>query len=547
MRVFSSLFAGGLLAAGALVTGAAGGSTHAAPVTFGRTLVPLVNKVTGHTGYYTYHYDGGRTGWNPSETSLTTTTVGSSHFGYVRHFVADSVVYAQPLYVPNLGVGNTTHNTVIFATENDSVYAYDADTGAALWHRSFTDPANGVTAVSIASVNNCSQITPTIGISSTPVIDPSTQTLYVVDKVQVTQKGTTTYHTQLHALALASGADKLTAAEIAGSVKRSDATVDTFAAQYQQNRPGLVLTGGTVYVGFGSSCDENGDSVHGWMFGYGASNLHGNFIFNTTASSTSSNLGSIWQSTYAPAADSAGNLFFTTGNGSFNAQNGGADYGESVLRTTPQLKVAGYFAPYNEASLSNSDEDVGSVGIMLIPNSSGSKTPLAVSGAKSGTLYLLNQNHLGEFSPSGDKVLQEIKIGGGGSLFGGPAYYANHVYWGSSDQPMKSFALTVSPAPKLTFQSQTTNNFNGEGGEIPAVSSHGTTAGTAIVWATSRPPTGSNVTLYAYDATNLGKMLFAGAAGKWQAADGAFLTPTVVDGHVFVPGAGYGVAEFGLH
>jgi len=545
MRTCSFLFAAVLLAFA--LGGLPAGASPRGPVIVGRPF-RFTTNVTGHTGYYTYHYDGGRTGWNPHETALTTATVGPSHFGYVRHLLGDSVVYAQPLYVPNLQIGSATHNTVIFATENDSVYAYDADTGAALWHRTFLDPAHGVTAVSIASVNNCAQITPTIGVSSTPVIDPSTQTLYVVDKIQIAQNGTTTYHTQIHALALTSGGDKLTPAEIAGSIKRSDGSVDTFAARYQQNRPGLVLANGMVYVGFGSSCDEDGNAVHGWMFGYGASNLHRNFIVNTTASNTSSSLGSIWQSTYAPAVDSSGNLYFTTGNGSFNAQNGGADYGESVLRTTSQLAIRDYFAPYNEASLSNSDEDVGSVGVMLIPNSSGSKIPLAVSGVKSGTIYLLNQNKLGEFNASGDNVVQKIYIGNGGdSLFGGPAYYANHVYWGSADQPMQSFALAVSPAPKLTFQSQTTNKFNGEGGEIPAVSSNGTTAGTAIVWATSRPPTGSNVTLYAYDATNLAKMLFSGAVGTWRATDGAFLTPTIADGHVFVPGAGYGVAEFGLH
>ncbi len=510
----------------------------------------VVNSgVVGHTGYYTYHYDSGRTGWNPNETALTDTNVASSRFGLVRTFPTDGVVYAQPLYVPNLPVASGSHNVAIIATENDSVYAYDADTGALIWHRGFTDPSNGVTAVSPASVGYCDQIAPTIGISSTPVVDPKTLTLYVVDKIQVTQNGTTTYHNRLHALDLHTGADRIAPADIGGSVKLSDGTVDTFAAKWQQNRAGLVLANGSVYVGFGSSCDQNAKAVHGWMFAYATSHLTLDKIFNTTTTAASSYLGSIWQSTYAPAVDSAGSLYFTTGNGAFDAARGGRDYGESVLRTTSQLAVADYFAPSNEAALSNSDEDVGSTGVMLVPDSSGSKTPLAISGVKSGTLYLLDRGALGEFNPKGDKVIQELALssGGGDALYGGPAYYPGYVYWGTSDAPMDALALTVAPTAHLSLASHTANNFNGEGGEIPAVSSNGMRAGTAIVWATSRPPHGSFVTLYAYDATNLAKMLFAGQGGRWEASAGAFLTPTIADGHVFVGGAGYGVAEFGLH
>ncbi len=547
MRIFPMLLAVGVVTAGLLSPSLVSASPRATSAVVRRPHARVVTAVTGHTGYYTYHYDNGRDGWNPNEVLLTQSRVASSHFGLIRTLAGDSVVYAQPLYVPNLTLGNATHNVVIFATENDSLYAYDADTGALLFHRSFIDPSRGITAVSTGSVGGCGQITPTIGISSTPVIDPATQTLYLVDKIQISRNGTTTYHNLLYAISLTTGANKVQPIEIKGSVKLSDGNTDTFMPQWQQNRPGLLLVNGNVYVTFASSCDENASVVHGWVFAYNESNLQLSAIFNTSTTDASSYLAGIWQSTFAPAADSAGNIYFETGNGAFDAQNGGTNYGESVLRMTPQLTVADYFAPYNEADLSNKDQDMSTAGVMLIPGSSGSPIPLAVAGVKNGEIYLLNQNKLGEFNPKQDNIVQEFSVGGYDSLFGGAAYYDDHVYWGSGGKPMLSFALSVSPSPKLTLQSHTPNNINGYGGEIPAVSSNGTTAGSAIVWTTDRPATGGNITLYAYDATNLGTMLFSGTVGTWQASATAFLTPTVADGHVFVPGAGYGIAEFGLH
>jgi hypothetical protein len=500
------------------------------------------SATAGHTGYYTYHYDNNRTGWNPKETALTVSTVASSNFGLVRTLAADSVVYAQPLYVPNVKVGSVTHNLVFIATENDSLYAYDADTGSLVWKRSFITPSTGVTAVPITSVDNCNQITPTIGISSTPVIDSTTNTIYIVDKTLLTSGGTKSFRNFLHAVNIANGEDRASASEVGGSVSIAGGGVDTFADQWQQNRAGLVLANGDIYVGFGSSCDDNPSVTHGWLFAYNKSTLKNTAIFNTTTTSASDYLGSIWQATYAPAADSSGNIYLGTGNGAFDAPAGGKDYGEAVLRLSPSLQVNDYFSPSNESDESDADQDIGSVGVMLVP---GTSPQLAISGIKSGTMYLLDGANLGGFH-SPDEVLQEVQLEkADGALYGGPAYYNGYVYWGAGGQPMEAFGLTTSPA-KLTFQTETSNSFPGEGGEIPSVSSNGTNAASAVVWATTRPNQGSTIKLYAYQATNISKMLFAGSVGTWEAEGDAFLTPTIADGHVFVGGAGYGVAEFGL-
>ncbi len=478
---------------------------------------------------------------------LSASTVKSKRFGLVRTLAADSVVYAQPLYVPQVSTRSGLRNVAYIASEGDSVYAYDADDGTLIWHRNFTNPALGITAVSRDSVADCNAIGPTIGISSTPVIDPARQTLYVVDKIQITHGADTTYENDLHALDLRSGADRITPAAIGGSVVASDGTIATFNDQRQQNRPGLALADGAVYVAFGSSCDAVPGGVHGWMFAYSAATLHQVAVLDTTASSANAYLGSIWQSTVAPAIDPSGDLFFATGNGTFDANAGRTSYGDSILRTSAELRIRDYFAPANDYALEAADQDVGAAGVMLVPYAANRSTHLAIGGVKSGVMYLLNRDRLGEFDAAGDRVLQKVTLENmPDSLYGAPAYYAGSVFWGAGAQPMEAFSLSYSPSPHLTLTSQTRNSFAGEGGEIPAVSSDGTKPGSAVVWATTRASQGGTIGLYAYDARDLTQTLFSGSVGTWLSTGDAFLTPTIVGGHVFVPGAGFGVAEFGL-
>jgi hypothetical protein len=501
--------------------------------------------VTG--GYYTYHFDNGRTGWNPYETVLSAAAVASGHFHLLRFLPADSVVYAQPLYAPSITVGKTKHDLAIVATENDSVYAYDADSGALVWKRSFIAPRAGITAVSTASVGNCPQITPTIGISSTPVIDPTTDTLYLDAKIQITKGASTTYQHQVHALSLSTGADKVAPVVVAASVRLGDGATQAFDAQFQQNRPGLLFANGNIYVGFGSSCDGESRTVHGWIFAFDKNTLRTVAVLNTARSSSGSYLGSIWQGTYGLAADSSGNLYFATGNGSFDADSGGSDFGESIVRATPQLTVSDYFSPFDEGTQSNADQDIGSVGVMLLPNFTGSNARLAVSGIKSGTMFLLDRDNLGRFNASADRSLQDVTLENSeNSLYGGPAYYNGVVYWGAGGQPMEAFGLHLGTHPTLALNSRSANSFPGEGGEIPAVSSNGTVAGSAVVWATTRPAQGGMIEMYAYDARNLGKLLWHGEVGIWRASGDAFLTPAIAGGHVFVGGSSYAVAEYGL-
>lgn len=500
--------------------------------------------LAGHSDYLTYHYDNARTGWNPHETVLTAANVASRRFGLVRVLPTDSVVYAQPLYVAGVATDRGTHNLVFIANEKDSVYAYDADSGALVWRRTFIDQAAGITAQTRDTVADCNSIGPTIGISSTPVIDRATQTLYVVDKIQVTKGMTQTWHHNLHALDLRSGIDRTTPAEIEGSYRNADGSTTRFYDQRQQNRPGLALANGRVYVAFGSSCDATPGSVHGWMFAYDRTTLVKTAVFATTATSQNSTLGSIWQSTLAPAVDAAGNLFVTTGNGTFDAALGGRSYADSVLRLTRDLALADFFAPANNLVLSDVDQDVGSTGVMLVPDSAGHR--LAIAGVKNGIMYVLNRDALGGFEKA-DRAVQEIVLEKAtNSLYGGPAFYPGHVFWGAGMQPLEDFRISLSPTPKLLRASHTTNAFPGEGGEIPAVSSNGTQEGSAVVWATTRPSQGGTIELYAYDARDLGRTLFRGAVGTWYPKGDAFLTPTVVDGHVFVGGSGNGVAEFGM-
>ncbi|MBV9103023.1 MAG: hypothetical protein JO060_05485 [Candidatus Eremiobacteraeota bacterium] len=494
----------------------------------------------------TFHNDSLRTGWNSAETRLTQATVSSSQFGVRATLAVDGNVYAQPLYVHGAMILGATHNVLIVATENDSVYAFDADTGATLWHTSFIDPTRGITA---APGGTCKQIQPWVGISSTPAIDRATQRIYVVAKTERTAGSKVIDANTLHALSLATGQDAVPPVLITGSARLSDGSRVRFDQTLDRNRPGLLLSRSNVYVGMGSNCDDDGDAVHGWVFAYRARSLKRVAVFNTTTDVARIYLATLWQSTYGLAADQNGSVYFATGNGAFDAYPSGNNYGDSVLRLSETLRVQDYFRPYYLPI--QSDDDLGSGGVMLLPPQPGSFPNEAVVAGKHGAIELMDRDHLGEYTPSGpDHVLFELPYPG--SVYGGPAYFADalgtFVYYAIGPESLQAYALTTSP-PALTLSSLTATEFP-FGGTIPSVSSNGTRPGTGIVWAVVRArytgPSSTPLMLAAFDADDLSRQLFAGPFGVWQNPQGfPMLTPTIADGKVFVGGSAT-VTVFGL-
>lgn len=512
--------------------------------------------------YLTQHYDNQRTGWNPHETTLT---VASVRHGFHLLFTqpVDGQVYAQPLVVSAVAIpGKGTHDVVYVATEGDSVYAFDAHANVpALWHRRLVPP--GETPVSSGDVAHCGNIHPQIGITATPVIDRAANTLYVVTKT----KAGAHFHQRLHALDLGTGGDKHgSPVEIHASVSGNGAGHDRtghipFDPQWHLNRPGLLLSHGSLYIGFGSHCDFG--PYHGWILRYDAATLHQLGAFNASPDvfkpspqpphhGFDDHGSAIWQSGAGLAADDAGDVYAVTGNGPFNANKGGRDYGDSVLKLRPDLSVADYFTPFNQEALNAADLDLGSGGPMLLPPQPGPHPRLMVACGKEGTIYLINRQDMGRYKtgPGGsDRVLHRLP-GAVGGIWGSPAYYHGPTgqfvfYCGTgANNHLRAFRLT---GTALALAAQSPDHFPGgpghEGGAIPAISSNGGAAGTGVVWAIRRT---DPLTLFAYNATDVADKLFQGDAGPWNnPGGGPFMVPTVSHGHVFV-GTADRLAVFGL-
>src|SRR6266480_1976025 len=492
---------------------------------------------TPSQGVFTYHNDLARTGQNLNETILSPSNVNSTSFGKLFADPVDGQVYAQPLYVANVVIPNQgIHNVVYVATENNTVYAFDADTrGAPLWRTSLS--INGGTAVSSSDIN-CPDMVPVIGVTSTPVIDPTTNTLYVVAK---TKEGTS-YFQRLHALDIVTGAEKFGGpvaieATVSGTGDGSNGASITFDPFKQLNRPGLALVNGVVYISFASHCDLN--PYHGWILAYDASQLTQRGVFITTPNG---NEGGIWQSGGSIAVDEANNLYVMTGNGTFDANRpNGMDVGDSVLKLVQggnTLALVDYFTPFNQASLEANDTDLGSGAPMVLPNQSGAPvSSLLVGAGKDGTIYLLNRNNLGQFCSGctrDSQIVQSIPSALTGN-FSTPAFWNNTVYFLAEADVLKAFALSdgrLSTPPT----SQATTKF-GWPGATPSVSANGTTGG--IVWAlqTDAFATNDPAVLHAYDAKNVANELYSSnqAAGGRDTLGPAvkFTVPTVVNGKVY--------------
>ena len=505
-----------------------------------------------NTAMLTYKNDPLRTGLNPNETYLTTANVNVNLFGKRITYNVDGKVYAQPLYVQNLTIGGSTHNVVFVVSEHDSVYAFDADqtsfsrTSSFLWHDSFINPPSVNTVSAVADVS-CNDLAPEIGISGTPAIDPATNTMYVI--ATTNESGNIVF--RLHALDITTGKEKtgsstLIQASVPGT---GDGNVNgkvPFTAKQERQRAGLLLNNGTLYIAWASYCDNN--PYHGWVMGYtyNGSAFQQVSVYNE---SPNGNRGGIWQSGGGLAADSSGNVYATTGNGTFDLNKGGVDAGDSFIKLNAQLQLADSFTPFNQTCLESGDVDLGSGGPMLLPTQSGSTPNELVSVGKEGRIYVVNRDSMGKFTADPslncatseqnrtdiDKIVQELPVNtANGGVWGNPAYWngpnGQFVYVSGSADHLKAFSVTNGKL-STSATSQSPEGF-GYPSANPVVSSNGTIAGTAIVWATD-----PKAVLRAYDASNLSKELYNSAQNASR--DGLdsyvkFTSPTVANGEVFV-------------
>ena len=526
------------------IVATSGSLSHAAPVKLS------VNATVAGAGVdvVTYHNDIARTGLNPNEGVLTPAAVTSSKFGLLRTLAVDGKVDAEPLYLSGLTAGGVQRNVVYAATEHDSVYAFDADTGAQIWKSSILG-ANETT----SGDHGCGQITPEIGITSTPVIDRAAGPHGTVFVVGMSQDQTGSYHQRLHAL------DATTGAELAGSPTEVHATYPGTGAnssggmvvfdpgQYAE-RVGLLLMNGVIYMGWTSHCDQ--EPYTGWLMGYSETTLAQTSVLNLTPNGSD---GSIWMSGTGLAADASGDIYFLDANGTFDTtlSAGGfpvnGDYGNGFLKvstTGNNLAVADYFEPANTMAESASDQDLGSGGVLVLPDvqdGSGTVRHLAVGAGKDQKIYVVDRDAMGKFNAQNDSAVYQEISGAIGGVWSMPAYFNHTVYYGAVGDVLKAFPITNAQlATASTMQSA--NNFSYPG-TTPSVSANGTTNG--IVWAVENA---SPAVLHAYDASDLQEIYNSNQAanGRDNFGNGnKFITPLVANGKVFV-GTPSGVAVFGL-
>jgi hypothetical protein len=507
------------------------------------------------TDVTTYKYDNSRTGANLHETTLTTANVNSTTFGLLRQLSVDGKVDAQPLYLNALTVGGTSRNVLFVATENDSVYAFDADTGEQLWKVSLIP-----TGETVSDNVNCENITPTIGITATPVIDRTAGAHGTMYLVAMTQSGATTYHHRLHALDLTTGAELAGGPTLVSASYQSHSGVVQFNSSQGNEHAALLLDNGTIYTTWTSDCDHY--YYAGWIIAYSASTLQQTAVLNVGINS--GGIGpAIWMAGSGPMADSAHNVYLITANGGFEATldaNGFpnmGDFGNSFMKISTAgggLTVADYFAPYNTAFFSQHDLDLGGGGGLLLPDqadSGGATRHLMVGAGKDGNLWVVDRDSMGHFTTSTNNNYQTIAnvfgnrgedpLNGTGGIWSTPAYFNGHVYFSAVNHVLMSFSfnqalLSTTPVASGTVQFPYP-------GASPSVSANGTSNG--IVWALYNA---SPAVLYALDASTLAQLYSSSDAANSRDQFGAgnkFIVPVVANGKVFV-GTSNSVAVFGL-
>ena len=543
----------GTITAAGLYTPPSTVGTHTVTATSGAQTANATVYVTNDTGTLTYHNDNMRTGQNLNETVLTPSNVNSSTFGKLSSYPLDGLTLASPLYVQNVNIpGQGYHNIVIVATEHDSVYAFDANgrSSSPLWHVNFTNPAAGVTTVPAADTGETGDIPNEIGITGTPVIDPATGTIYLVAATKEVSGGTTSYVQRLHALDLTTGAEKfggpvVIQASVPGTGNGSSGGTLTFNSLHENQRTGGLLSNGIVYFGFSSHGDV--EPFHGWVFGYNASTLQQVMVYCATPNGDD---GGVWMDGDGIATDSTGSLYFISGDGLMDANTGGSDYGDSFIKISTSGTVQDYFSPSVQSSLDSGNLDLGSGGVLLLPDQSGAHPHEMVSAGKNGTVYLVDRDNMGHFNSSSDQIVQELvnifpnTMGQEGGNFSSPVYWNGSVYFAPVAGPVQAFRLTsglLSTSPT----SQTSETYSGRGGTMQ-ISANGSSNG--ILWTLQTNGSGVPGTLHAYDATNLSKELYnSNQAGTRDALDewDKFSVPVVANGEVFVAGTSQ-LTIFGL-
>ena len=541
--------------------------------------------VTDLKGVFTYHNDNARDGANLREFALSGTTVTTASFGKLFSCPVDGAVYAQPLWMKSVSIAGGTHNIIIVATQHDSVYAFDADANPCVkyWQVNLLDTLHGGTSgegpVTWNDVGYCfGDIYPEVGVTGTPVIDSTTNTIYLVSASESNASNSGScigasgnfYH-RLHALDVFTGSEKYNApVTIAASVPGTgDGSVNgmvSFDSQHHHNRAGLAEVAGRIYVAF--AAHEDAAPYHGWLLAYKATNVQQQLaVFNTTPNGMNGADGGIWGGGAAPAIDGGGDVYVATGNGVFDElpPPPNDDYGDSILRlhyvkgstlNGTNLSISGYFTPYDQLSLSKSDSDLGSGGVVLLPNQTGSGPQhLLVEVGKEGIVYLIDRDNMGQFNASNNSQITQSFHGPASGLWGVPAFWHNNLYMGGQHDAIRQFPFN--PATELlntTAFSQTSLKY-GYPGSVPSVSSQSASHG--IVWAidsslygysndnmtgcaVSPPPAACSgpAVLHAYNANNLAQEYWnstQASNGRDQAGFAVkFVPPTIANGKVYV-------------
>jgi hypothetical protein len=494
-------------------------ATSAADATQSGTANITVNAPPppGSTPVLTFHNDQIRSGANTTEVVLNTSNVNQSQFGLKYSYAVDGQIYAQPLYVPNLTISGTPHNVVFVATENNTVYAFDADglSSSPLWSRSLGKPHP------VSGSSTGTPIYPSVGITSTPVIDPSMTTLYVF--------AVTTSGYQLSALDITNGQDRTNSpmtvtASVNGTGDGSSKGVLSLPKGCYQ-RPGLALANGNVYIGF-SFCHQ------GWLLAYDASSLQRKAVFCATPNGKG---GGIWMGGGAPAVDSDGYVYVIT---SDNDGDPESTYEDAFIKFNPDLTVADYFQTSIDPTLIKNDADQGSGGIMILPDNSSSTPHELIGGGKDGFVIVLNRDNLGKEHTT-DQAIQEVKTGVGkySNIFSSPAFWNNTIFYHPENDTLHLFNYNSGTGLMATSPAKSGSAVYGWHGATPSISANGTADG--IIWEIEQTAwqTGGAAVLHAYDALSAAELYNSSqAAGNRDKAGPAvrFTVPTVADGKVFV-------------